>query len=89
MSATARKIGLPTDERALIAVDLGAESCRVSLLSWAGDSPAIELVHRFPNHAMERADGLRWDLERICLGVEEGIRQCARIVAESGTATVR
>jgi rhamnulokinase len=72
------------ERRALIAVDLGAESCRVSLLSWVEDSPRIELVHRFPNHAIERADGLRWDIDRICVGVEEGIRQCAEIVAESG-----
>ncbi len=89
MSATAREFMTPADKRALIAVDLGAESCRVSLLSWAGDSPAIELVHRFPNHAIERADGLRWDLERICNGVEEGIRSCAQIVAESGAEAVR
>jgi rhamnulokinase len=89
LNAAATKIVLPTDKRALIAVDLGAESCRVSLLSWAGDSPVIELVHRFPNHAIERADGLRWDMERICQGVEEGIRQCSQIVSASCAGTVR
>ena len=87
VAATSRAAS--ADKLALVAVDLGAESCRVSLLSWVGDSPRIELVHRFPNHAIERADGLRWDLERICLGVEEGIRQCAAIVAESGGSGVR
>jgi len=79
----------PADQRALIAVDLGAESCRVSLLRWGGGAPRIELVHRFQNHAVERADGLRWELERICLGVEEGIRKCAQIGAECGASGVR
>ena len=82
-------MAIPADKRALIAVDLGAESCRVSLLSWCEDTPRIELVHRFPNHAIERADGLRWDIERIRLGVEEGIRQCAQIVEVRGPAGVR
>ncbi len=89
MSASASEFAVPVDKRALIAVDLGAESCRVSLLRWAEELPKIELVHRFANHAIERADGLRWDLERICLGVEEGIRHCARIVTEGGGDGVR
>ncbi len=89
MSATAGEFAAPSDKRALIAVDLGAESCRVSLLSWQRDVPRIELVHRFPNNAIERPDGLRWDIERIRLGVEEGIRKCAHIVAESSTAGIR
>jgi rhamnulokinase len=88
MSATGEESATPADKRALIAVDLGAESCRVSLLSWSRDTPRIELVHRFPNHAIERADGLRWDIERIRVGVEEGIRKCADIVAE-GTTGIR
>ena len=33
---------------ALVAVDLGAESCRVSLLHWRDGQPEIQLVHRFP-----------------------------------------
>ena len=32
---------VPQDKRALIAVDLGAESCRVSLLRWVAGKPAI------------------------------------------------
>jgi rhamnulokinase len=70
------------DKHAWIAVDLGAESCRVSLLRWQENRPAIELVHRFPNHAMERADGLRWNLEQIRSGVEEGIRKASKLVAQ-------
>jgi rhamnulokinase len=33
----------------LAAVDLGAESCRVSLLRWNEGQPEIRLVHRFAN----------------------------------------
>ena len=40
---------LPADARASIAVDLGAESCRVSLLRWLDGKPEITLVHRFAN----------------------------------------
>jgi len=40
---------LPQDKRASIAVDLGAESCRVSLLRWVAGRPEIQLVHRFAN----------------------------------------
>jgi rhamnulokinase len=68
---------LPRDLRALIAIDLGAESCRVSLLRWAGGTPAIELVHRFANGPVAREDGLYWDLDRIVEGVGLGIERCA------------
>jgi len=67
---------------ALIAVDLGAESCRVSLLRWSDDRPIIELVHRFPNGPLELGGRLRWDLEGIVQGVEEGLRASARAIEE-------
>ena len=35
----------------LVAVDLGAESCRVSLLRWIEGQPEIRLIHRFANSA--------------------------------------
>jgi rhamnulokinase len=72
----------PHDQRASIAVDLGAESCRVSLLRWKHGKPAIELVHRFPNNPREIDGGLRWDLNCIVTGLEEGLRKCAGIAAE-------
>jgi len=72
----------PTDRRALVAIDLGAESCRVSLLRWLPEGPRIQLVHRFANHAAERADGLRWDLGCILDGLYTGLRQCAEIAIE-------
>ena len=49
-----RKPGRTTagaNEPALVAVDLGAESCRVSLLRWIDGPAEIQLVHRFANSA--------------------------------------
>ncbi len=73
---------LPKDKRASIAVDLGAESCRVSLLRWVKGKPVIELVHRFANAPREVDGGLRWDLAMIVDGLEEGVRRCAAIASE-------
>ena len=76
----------PTDARASIAVDLGAESCRVSLLRWMDGRPSIQLVHRFANNPRELPDeqggGLRWDLNCIVNGVEDGLRKCAELAPE-------
>jgi rhamnulokinase len=72
----------PEDRRALVAIDLGAESCRVSLLRWLPDGPHIHLVHRFANNAEQRNDGLRWNLNSILYGLEAGLRHCAEIATE-------
>lgn len=72
---------IPKDKRALVAVDLGAESCRISLLRWHGDTPQVTLVHRFPNGAREN-DGLRWPLHAIEEGVDEGLRHCGVLASE-------
>lgn len=82
MRRPAGKALRPSDSRALVAVDLGAESCRVSLLRWHEPGPAIELVHRFPNNPREVDGGLRWDLASIVDGVEEGLRRCAGLAPE-------
>jgi rhamnulokinase len=66
----------------LVAVDLGAESCRVSLLRWINGQPEIHLVHRFPNGPISEQDTLRWEIRRICDGVEEGLRRCAELTPE-------
>jgi len=72
----------PTDTRASIAVDLGAESCRVSLLRWVDRRPEITLVHRFANAPREVDGGLHWDLEMIEAGLCDGLRRCAAIAKE-------
>ena len=73
---------LPSDRRALVAVDLGAESCRVSLLRWVEGKAAISLVHRFANAPRVADGGLRWDLAMIEAGLEDGLRRCAAIAVE-------
>ena len=52
------------DLRARIAIDLGAESCRVSLLRWHDEQPQITEVHRIPNGPVEQDASLRWPLGR-------------------------
>jgi rhamnulokinase len=73
---------LPADKRASIAVDLGAESCRVSLLRWQEGKPEITLVHRFANAPRESDGGVHWDLKMIEAGLDDGLRRCAAIAIE-------
>ena len=75
--------GPPRDRRALVAVDLGAESCRVSLLRWRNDAPEITLVHRFLNSPVQHGDCLCWPLQAIVEGVDLGLRKCADLAPES------
>ncbi|MGB6743674.1 MAG: FGGY family carbohydrate kinase [Terracidiphilus sp.] len=72
---------------ARVAIDLGAESCRVSLLRWDGDRPAIELIHRIPNGPVHRGNSLHWPIESILAGLEEGLRKAAAVAAE-GIASI-
>lgn len=70
----------PSDTRASIAIDLGAESCRVSLLRWIDGAPDLRLVARFANGPVRAADGsLRWPLQTILSGIEDGIRRCSEL----------
>lgn len=73
--------------RALIAIDLGAQSCRVSLLRWNRNKPEIEVIHRFANAPVWTDDGLRWNSEAIFDGVVAGLRACAACAPE-GIASV-
>jgi len=75
-------VSAPVDRRALVAVDLGAQSCRVSLLRWAADEPHIQMVHRIPNAPVLRDGQMRWDLSSICAAADEGLRRCAAIAVE-------
>lgn len=82
-------------EPARVAIDLGAESCRVSLLRWSvsdpsistGSEPTVELVHRIPNGPVRRGDHLHWPLSSILAGLEEGLRKCAAKAPE-GIASI-
>jgi rhamnulokinase len=74
----------PNPQQALVAVDLGAESCRVSLLRWVDGTPRITLVHRFPNAPKTTGDegSLHWDIAAISGGVETGLRKSAALAPE-------
>lgn len=78
---------LPADRRGIVAVDLGAQSCRVSLLRWLPEGPRIQLVHRVANAPVESGGQLRWNLSLLCSAADEGMRRCAAIATE-GIAAV-
>jgi rhamnulokinase len=65
---------------AVAAVDIGASSGRVILGRVWPDGLALEEVHRFPNDAVQLADGLHWDALRIHHEVLTGLR-LARLAA--------
>lgn len=72
----------PPNRRASVAIDLGAESCRVSLLQWHGDQPEITVVHRIPNGPVHHLNSHYWPLENIVAGIEEGLEKAAGVVRE-------
>ena len=65
-----------------IAIDLGAESCRVMLVEWDGAGRQMRVVHRFPNGPLQRDGHLYWDLDRLTQGIEEGLRRAAELAPE-------
>jgi rhamnulokinase len=79
--------GAVADRRAVVAVDLGAQSCRVSLLRWTEDRPSIQLVHRIANAPVAQDGRLRWDLSAITTAADEGLRRSA-VIAEEGIAAI-
>jgi rhamnulokinase len=72
---------------ARVAIDLGAESCRVSLLRWTGDKPGIGVIHRIPNGPVHRGSSLHWPIETILAGLEDGLRKAAAAAPE-GIASI-
>jgi rhamnulokinase len=67
--------------RRVVAIDLGAESCRVSLLNWQPKGATLRIVHRFHNGPHERDGHLYWDLSYLREGLLEGLRLAARGVS--------
>ena len=78
---------VPADRRAIVAVDLGAQSCRVSLLRWLPEGPSLQLAHRAANAPVVSAGHLKWNLSLLCSAADEGLRRCAAIATE-GIAAV-
>lgn len=73
-----------TAGRLYAAVDLGASSGRVALGGIQGGAAALEIVHRFPNRAVERAGGLYWEIEEIHAEILIGLAKAAARAAETG-----
>jgi rhamnulokinase len=76
------EMDLPSNGRAVVAIDLGAQSCRVSLLRWEDRQLSWSLVYRVSNAPIESAQGLIWNMQSILLSVEEGLRLCAEAAPE-------
>lgn len=76
-----------TDTRARVAIDLGAESCRVSLLRWTDGQPQIELIHRISNAPVHVNGSLLWPFQAIFHGLQDGLRKAAASAPE-GVASV-
>ena len=73
------------------AVDLGAESGRVSLGRFDGRRLEVEVVHRFPNNAVRLVGTLHWNttqlFEEILLGLRKA-KECAHApIASVGVDT--
>ena len=76
-----------SQQKAIVAIDLGAQSCRVSLLRWRKGEAEMEVVHRFANDPLPTGNGLRWDIDAISNGVVAGLHACAARAPE-GIASV-
>jgi rhamnulokinase len=62
----------------LAAVDLGAQSGRVAVGRFDGDSLSVEEVHRFPNVPVRVRGTLHWDALRLYADVLDGLRAASR-----------
>lgn len=78
---------VPADTRACVAIDLGAQSCRISLLRWREGQPQIQLIHRIPNEPVHQDGALRWPFDKILSGLEDGLRLAAQAAPE-GIASI-
>lgn len=69
--------GSGTKPRRVVAIDLGAESCRVSLLNWQPHGSTLRVVQRFHNGPYGRDGHLYWDISALREGLLEGMRLAA------------
>lgn len=64
------------------AIDLGAESGRVVLGRFDGDSISLELVSRFPSESLLLHDGRHWNLPSIFSSILSGLAQASEHAGE-------
>lgn len=61
------------NQKVYLAVDLGAESGRVTAGLWDGSKIRLEEVHRFSNGATVLGESLRWDVLRLWSEIRGGL----------------
>ena len=64
---------MPKSSLCLVAFDLGAESGRVVLGRFDGQTLRLEEVHRFANEPVRACGRLYWDLLRLLLEIKRGL----------------
>jgi rhamnulokinase len=70
--------------RLRVAIDLGAGSGRAMLGRLGADGLDLREVHRFRYEPLERDGHLRWDLDLIQRGVEQGLKVAAAAARDTG-----
>jgi rhamnulokinase len=70
----------------ILAFDLGAESGRALMAGFDGERLALDVVHRFPNGAVQTLDTLHWDVLRLHSEMLAGMRKAA--AEHGGVASV-
>ncbi len=76
--------------RTVAAVDLGAESGRVTAVSFDGSRLTMQIANRFPNTPSVRAGALRWNVPDLWTSIGAGLAELAageRPVASVGVDT--
>ena len=58
-----------------VAIDLGASSGRVIIVTLEDGRLSLETVHRFENRPLATGDGLMWDLSRLTEEIDRGLAQ--------------
>jgi rhamnulokinase len=74
------------NRKTLVAIDLGAQSCRVTLLRWNRSEPEIDVIHRFANQPHPVGNELRWDIRTIFEGIKTGLQTCCTRAPEGITS---
>ena len=69
----------PTADKSVFgAIDIGASSGRVVAGQWVHGAAQLEVVHRFPNGAVEADGHLRWNLTGLYAEVLVGLAKLAQ-----------
>ncbi len=86
--AKASQLQAAEDRHARIAIDLGAESCRVTLLRWTRGQPTLRLLKRIPNAPyLDSKGNLRWPLQHLTQQIFDALKLAADTVTE-GIASI-